>query len=109
MNAPIGALQPLDRQTFREHPERIHRPSHAELVERGRTGGRKGAAVRVEIGHGRAVRQLLLAHRVTAFGPEDMAVIEAVCRAVAKSCYRRGYNAALSRERHQARRTERAA
>lgn len=106
MNAHVGSLSALsNRQTFREHPERIYRPSPAELVERSRAGGRKGAAVRIELGHARAVRQLLVTYGVVLAGP-DQAVVEAVCRAVAKSCYRRGYNAACSRERHTKRRRE---
>lgn len=78
---------------FREHPERIFRGhTREQLQANGRKGGQLGASTRIERAHARAVRRLLLDVRVD-LTSADLPAVERLCRAVAKSCYWRGYTA----------------
>lgn len=98
-------LRIVDRQTFREHPERIKRFSSAEASANGRKGGQRNSAGRITGANRRHVEATMRCLIGNVAAPEWLWLkVYSACLKVAAASYERGYTAG---HRAKARRTAR--
>lgn len=115
MNAPVGALPPLvDRQTFREHPERICRDfSTEERAANGQKGGKVGGA-RTGVSRRAAAHRVLAEKVLLTVGrylprplpPHERVQFERIIRCAALLAARRAYQRGRDAGRQEVRRRD---